>query len=548
MKKKSIVLALLFTIIIAGFAVHYFLPEKPLEIALIPLDSRPCNTQYPQLLGKMANLDINIPSKGLDNYLKDANKEELWAWLESQSLENDNIIINTTELFNGGLIQSRDPLSYFTLYDDIERLRHFCRDHPDHNITVIMVLPRLLPSQFTDLWQYNEELSAYAIELDKALLKSQEAPKPANVPAYILDGYLNIYKNSHLISEHLIGLTKDGVINNLLIGQDDAAEYGITNAVMRDLKESSYQNSEEHVNEKEEEKKKEILRNNVHFVYGADELTILALAKFYLKKPVDFELSYVNEKLKEKYLPYEAITTEEIVENKLEFLNIVNAVDTNNNQDFKSNSAKKKNADPLNKLIIYNDLEKRSSIIKSAQDDLNYLGIMDVTYTNKGDVELYQELKKNKLLKQVDGYAGWNTASNTIGTELAHLHFYQSLASNYKNYTKEAKAEALRSYISFKYVRLAEDFIYQGFLRSELEDILRSEGLDPFELAGQKKEAEEILSQLFKPYEEDLNQQLLGKYTIGNTSFTVEAISAKISLPWERIFEAKVDVDLDINL
>lgn len=591
MNKRLFTLMLVVLIFISALTVYLWRPEKPTKIALIPLDSRPCNTQYPELLGKMGNLIVDIPDSQLDNYLEKANKEELWQWLTYKATEMDNIIINTTELFNGSLIESRDTASYSMLSADLKRLEEFCRDNPDHEITVITILPRLLPSQFTDLWDYKNELSEYGGALDQALLEDTQLPSANHIPENILNTYLSIYDNAHILTSSLIELAKQGLIDNYIIGQDDAAEYGVSNALIRDLQENY-----------EEE-----FKENVYFVYGADELTMLAMAKFYLdefylddgegsknlgllgklkqmseiinlndlkylvnsggeNRTAKFQLTYANEGLKKEYLPFEAITTEEIIQNKLSFLGSDISPGTRNTEfiyndvgerDFvlktikeATNTNNTKQTQTSNQQLTKNTTDNinRGAGDAKAKNSPDYLGIMDVSFTNRGDVGLYTDLKDNKLLKRIDGYAGWNTASNTIGTELAHFYFYHYLKDNYASFTKEAQIEALESYLAFKYVRYAEDFIYQGILQAELEDILKSKGIDSTELEGKKEVAEQILQELFQPYQKELTQQLEGEYKIGDISFTAEDIKAEISLPWERIFEAKVEVKAKVTL
>ena len=111
------------------------------------------------------------------------------------------------------------------------------------------------------------------------------------------------------------------------------------------------------------------------------------------------------------------------------------------------------------------------------------MGIMDVAYTNKGDIQLLDFLFEPKIWPKVKGYAGWNTAGNTIGTELSHALAFQYLKDNFDRYTKEAQARALIAYLDFKYIRIAEDLIYQGLLRGELNERLTEININPKILA-----------------------------------------------------------------
>jgi hypothetical protein len=154
-----------------------------------------------------------------------------------------------------------------------------------------------------------------------------------------------------------------------------------------------------------------------------------------------------------------------------------------------------------------------------------------------------------KIWPKVKGYAGWNTAGNSIGTELSHAAAYKYLKENYGRYSKNAQVDALQAYLEFKYIRMAEDLIYQGILRQELIERLTQLNIDPHNIDGsQYATANEILAQLFLPYEEELKKVFLGEYRIGEIEFRVEDISAQIQLPWRRTFEAKVTPNVSIEI
>jgi len=113
--KKLLFSLFLIIILLTVFVIYQPISKTPEIIGIIPLDSRPCNTQYPELLGEMANSIVEIPYQYLDNYLTPADRAMLWSWLDTKAKDFDKIIINTTELLQGGLIASRHPQSYETI-------------------------------------------------------------------------------------------------------------------------------------------------------------------------------------------------------------------------------------------------------------------------------------------------------------------------------------------------------------------------------------------------------------------------------------------------
>ena len=300
MKKFFIIMITITLLIFIGNGFGEKAPET--KIGLIPLDSRPCNTQYPEVLGRMANMQVEIPYEYLDNFLTPAKTENLWTWLNNHKFKK--IIINTNQLINGGLIASRDPHSYANLNEKISRLEHFCRANQDKEIIVISILPRLLPSQFTHLWTYQEPLIHYAQQIDKNNLEGKEPPAiPKELPERVWQDYLSIYENTQLLVKSLILLTEEGLIDHYLIGQDDAEQFGLSNKIIRELKPQ--------FNEK------------VSFVHGADELTMLALTrKLNSTEKLKYSLYYTNKEMEKVYFPFEAAPLEEVINTKLNYLNL----------------------------------------------------------------------------------------------------------------------------------------------------------------------------------------------------------------------------------
>jgi len=105
----------------------------------------------------------------------------------------------------------------------------------------------------------------------------------------------------------------------------------------------------------------------------------------------------------------------------------------------------------------------------------------------------------------------------------------------------------LEAYIKFKFIRIAEDLVYQGILREELNQELLQKDINPYHLEENKEVAEEILRKLYQPYQEKLARAFVGEYNIGNIKFIVENISATIHLPWGRTFEAKIKPQVKIS-
>ena len=169
-----------------------------ISIGIIPLDSRPCNTQYAQLLGEMAGFNVKLPDRELlDDFTTLSQANPLWQWLEQNKC--DHYILFTNQLWNGGLIGSRSLTNYADEEVFFNKLSAFIDTHKDSTITIISVLPRLLPSQYDEeLWSYQKELASYGSAWDKALQLNQLEPElPKNVPVNLVAQYRALYETNY---------------------------------------------------------------------------------------------------------------------------------------------------------------------------------------------------------------------------------------------------------------------------------------------------------------------------------------------------------------
>ena len=63
--------------------------KDSVSIGIVPLDSRPCNTQYAQLLGEMAGYQVVLPDgELLDDFTVPSEPLPLWDWLNEQDCDH----------------------------------------------------------------------------------------------------------------------------------------------------------------------------------------------------------------------------------------------------------------------------------------------------------------------------------------------------------------------------------------------------------------------------------------------------------------------------
>ena len=465
-----------------------------ISIGIIPLDSRPCNTQYAQLLGEMAGFHVKLPDRELlDDFTTLSQANPLWQWLEQNKC--DHYILFTNQLWNGGLIGSRSLTNYADEEVFFNKLSAFIDTHKDSTITIISVLPRLLPSQYDEeLWSYQKELASYGSAWDKALQLNQLEPDlPKNVPVNLVAQYRALYETNYAFLFNLSDYAKENV--QLVIGQDDAQQYCPSNIIYRAMN--------------------EIDNANISMLHGADELTMLTVAK-YTAIPSTLKVVYSDSADAERYYPYEAADLASIIEEKAKYVNLSideNAIDT---------------------LIIHTSPDSLVQTKTLLEDNYNgYLALADVAYTNKGDIALSDILLEDVMFQKLHCYSGWNTASNTIGTILAHY----AISQNYAKTDSAAKAA-----LEFKLTRYSEDLAYQGhisnILRGELATLNQIDYTTAFVCTEGYANATERLTNRFTLYGDKLCDLVVGRQVL-LPGIVVQCNKAeyKVSFPWDRAFE-----------
>ena len=165
---------------------------------------------------------------------------------------------------------------------------------------MVSILPRLKPSQFDSaLWPYEEALTAWGQAWDQAAAAGEAAPPwPEGVPAEAGEAYQALFAQSRLLAESLASLAEDGVLDQVIIGQDDAEKWCPSNIIYRALKAQE--------------------NENLTLIHGADELSMLLVARAVNPAPeAGVNIIYTNpDKVLDIY-PYEAAPLAEMAADKL---------------------------------------------------------------------------------------------------------------------------------------------------------------------------------------------------------------------------------------
>ena len=526
-KLRSLFLLLLCLVLPLSTFSGCALNDEPPTIALVPLDSRPCNTQYPLLLAQTEAASLLLPpEEDMDNFLDNADSEALWDWLESASENADDLVIFTNSLFCGGLIASRSSGAYDDIEDDLARLEALCtafKKDSHHSITVIQVLPRLTPNQFDDdLYPYVDALTAYGEAWDKADAAGNAAPaSAANVPANALEEYRALHEKSADLAESLNNLASERLIDHLIISQDDGDVNCPANITFRHLASNK--------------------ADNTSLIHGADELAMLLvsdLAAANLEAP-SVQVLYSDEDDKDQCYPYESITLEEMTEQKLALSGL---------------QADGGNATAT--LYLHTESDDLNKTQKAIEDHNGLFALDDVASTNQADPALVDTLMNSDSFDKIDAYAGWNTAGNSIGTVCATLRAIGALDARWDDLDDDEKNAAVLALYSFRAVRLGEDVCYMADIRDALQSDFLSAGLSDhtsaFASNAAWQTANDRLATAYAPCNQQLAALFNGSHTLQLGSYTpqvtISDFDSTASFPWARSFEVKITPTMTLQL
>lgn len=482
------------------------------EILLIPLDSRPCNTDYIIYAAGAIDKKVYFPKEYLDDYNRPSNSDNLYKYLYDSLDSSDTYIIYTNQIINGGLISSRDPLSYLNLEEKLEAFAEFLKiaKDLDKKVIVLSVLPRVSPSQFTDLWNFKDELINFSNNFGTVTPNISYAADSLP-PKEIIARYLSIYNGSDLIINDMKKNVESGLIDLFIIGQDDTNKESITNHQLE--KYLNYQNEK------------------IIVQPGADELTKLVLAKIVRNETkeslLDLNIIFTDPTKTNETRIFEAFSTEERSNQLLEFLSI------------------KKNLNSDNIVVVHNKANSVELTINNIYNNLNknYLGLIDIAYINQGDPELFKE---KSFIKSLNGYSGWNTVGNSLGSEYANIVIYDFLQKNLHTFPVEKQIELLENYYKLFYIHFADDYLYQGQLRNQLNSFLLENNED-ISFIMNKDLGDNFLKTIFKEQSESLQKSLSGSYYNFDSFYTLEYSQPTVSLPWKRTFEVRIIPNLTIT-
>ncbi|HNZ50530.1 MAG TPA: DUF4127 family protein [Bacilli bacterium] len=484
------------------------------NIGLIPLDSRPCNYDWPLTLSKLANVNlITLDKSCLGTLHTKLDFAHIQSFLDEKLDCLHFLICPLDSIISGGLIQSRKAnFSHDELNYKINYLKTLKKRNPKLKIYVFDTILRTSISTFDEktkqYWQLINEYSRYKgqyLRFHKQEDYDEFQKISLQIPVEVLNTYEVARLKKHEVNQLALDLLQQKAIDFLLLLQEDSMPKGLQ-TLEHDVLNKIIQHKH--------------LENKAWLYNGADEGSCFLLAKIISdihEQPLKYYLLHPDEAL--LALP-QAFEDRPYLENLSKMTKILQMQRTDDLKEAAFVLAIYQN-NPLPKM----EIADREQALKMVNDDktrafINHINMLlkqtipvfflDINVPNGGCWELLKQIDFLKL----KAYSAWNTASNSTGSLLATAAIY----------CLQAKPDPSLTNL-FLQERIIDDCFYQDVVRGKIHEYLRTNLLNLFD---------------FKPHHEV--KQLLQRelHALSDPFFKTVY---RAYFPWNRAFEIGISYD-----
>jgi len=550
------------------------------RIAVLPMDDRPVNYDYPRYLARAAGMEILLPPRmWLGNLWRPSRHADLVDWLVQTAPQADAMIVAIDTLAYGGLIPSRTSTeSTAAVLARLEVLRRLKTARPEQPILASSVVLRISRANSSEeekpYWAtYGSRMFRLSYLEHKAELgdaSPEEAVERdalrARIPHEVYHDYRQGRARNHAVNRAMLDWLAEGVFDYLLLPQDDTADYGWNIAEARSLQALIRARG---------------LTDRAITYPGADEIGCLLLARYACRQAAftpriwprysgvtapavvtAYEDRPIHELLKAHLAPLGGIVADSPQAADLTLF-------------FNAPAQRQGNGD--SQWLLWRGLEavrarlpaqfhawfdeftttegfratrrEMQSPHRSPEEFVRALlgtlasgqpaAVADVAFVNAADLILGDLLRQHPQVTALAAYGGWNTAGNTLGTVLAQavIHVLALRAPS----TREQRA----AHLEFLFLRFLDDDLFQARERTRcmVEDLPAlgiaptMERLPDDQAAAVESRVRDHLSRAAA----ELRDLFVGSGLVRDVRVS------HIHLPWQRLFEVGFDVEVVLD-
>lgn len=529
------------------------------RLLVVPLDNRPANTYYPEKVGQAGGIEVILPPQDLINYQTASDTlDQLSKWILENSDGVDGFIISADMLTDGGLVDSRTSKQTVDgALQQLQIIKALKEKYPTKPLYVYDTIQRLAPTVLKDgnLEKYNL-LRDWAItydevkNLNKIGLTTKLIGLETKIGSNLIDEYKQIRARNSEINATLIDWTKQGFIDYLVLGQDDANQTGLHREEQENLIQKINSNN---------------LQHKVSVFDGADEVDIILVSRFLstLKNyQTSFKIHYLGVSGTEWISPFDHYTLQTNIAKHVIaaggiiaspsqqadielYVNTPNTLVKNNEaaQNLLTSDFKKDKVAP-NAEISQAVAEIKRQIATGKQ-----VVFIDVEKVNQAN-QAYGDAVINDIgITNLLSYSAFNTAGNAIGIAIGHANS-RFLYLEKGPQTPEIDEHTAKGQIEFLLNSISSDYIYRNKVAPKTEWYVRYIGGNGWDIGPMKKSVLFFTKEQFNKEFDLLHAKVKGNKVLlstktGNTAEIENFSIQKIDLPWNRLFE--VEFDFTVN-
>lgn len=505
------------------------------KILFAPLDERPCNYDFPQMLVRDTDYELVVPPRELYGKKKaPGNVGAIWEWIFEHAAGCGDAVLSMDALLYGGLIPSR--LHHYRVEELLQRLENLKRLKAAVPSLAIYAFSNIMrnPTYSSDdeepdyYAQWGREIHNFGVISHKQELGiANEAERNEleiirrDLPQEYLQDYLDRRSKNSEANKNVVRLVKDGIVDFLILSQDDSSPYGLTAKDQQSIRQTA---SDLQVNLKA-------------FIYPdsdatANTLIARAINRGEKRKPAVFVkysssagsmvVPLYEDRMVGETIKYQILAAGGFVVTSAAEADIVLMINVPGGamQDYLQDEIYSQMVRPAPQYDANRNMIEFVEYADYACKTLGKSVIMgDIAYANGGDPLLLSLLKQMDLVWRLAGYAGWNTSSNTLGTCIPMGMIFDIYG--------DTKAHG-----DFLALRYMEDIGYCACVRKKVTVRLTDMNIHIDRLGENTQRASAFVKKELQDY--------------ADRNLTDGSRSVKITgccLPWNRLFEVGLQVE-----
>lgn len=501
------------------------MPTTTKKVLLVPLDSRPPCGQLVADNGRTAGIEIILPpSETMDFYTLPGDTSKIRTWLYNEIMHCDEAIISIDQLLYGGLIASRNkPIKDEDIVALADYLKKLHKDNPNIKLHAFSILPRMNPPDFVERYQDRKKLMEWSRLVhkydDKPLSDTAEKIQrlEEEIPPEQIKAYTEIYNRNLRLNCLLASLTADGTLEDLTFGQDDGEVYSLPNLKLKEFMHYLHKN--------------QIPTDKLAFLHGADEVALSILTNI-ISRSNSFKVyvDYSSEKAVTEVMPYMAICNQDTAHERLKFHhNFI--VSTPEEADYilfisatdeETMDRRRYNAE---KLLSYQQKGKPVALVDLSKSFIAPEALLPIL------------IKESFPVNSLIAYAGWNTASNSIGTAISQAEIYLTALGQGVEQDK-----VIYSNLTNLNNRICEDYYYLKDVIDLVNSNLKKKGYSnvyDLDLEHNYKWAVDMMDASMKQrlIQYKTSSAFTKSFWLQNTEYAVTDLEISSYFPWPRTFE-----------